>query len=99
MKLTYLAMIGTALAVSACVETTEQPATQSPGDASDLAGFVGAKGGQAEGGLQARGYSLVRTEGLTAYWYNPSNTTCARIVTSDGRYSSVTGVPLANCEA
>ena len=91
-------MIGTALIVSGCVETTDQPASQGPGDASELAGFVGAKGGQAEGGLQARGYGPVRTEGLTTYWYNPTNNTCARIVTSEGRYSSVTGVPLANCE-
>lgn len=68
-----------------------------PGDASDIYDFVGAKGGQAEGGLQARGYELARTKGLTAYWYNASRRACAEIVTAEGRYSSVTTVPNSEC--
>ena len=63
----------------------------------DLSAFQGARAGQAEGGLRARGYELVRTEGLTAYWFNRGTGSCARIVTSDGRYSSVTMVPAGRC--
>lgn len=92
-----LTAICVASLLTACVDTTDQPVSQTPGDGSDLAGFVGAKAGQAENGLQVRGYSLVRTEGLTAYWYNASNLTCAKIVTSQGKYSSVDVVPLSNC--
>ena len=89
--------LGAAVALGACGDKQNDVAATSQGDASDLADFVGAKGGQAEGGLNQRGYSLVRTEGLTAYWYNPTNNTCAQIVTSDGRYSSITGVAPSLC--
>lgn len=104
MKIQIIATICAAGLLSACVEVADQPpivlspAVQPAGDGSDLAGFVGAKAGQAENGLRVRGYNLVRTEGLTAFWYNPSNRTCARIVTSQGKYSSVTAVPLTNCD-
>ena len=63
----------------------------------DLSAFVGARAGQAEGGLRARGYELARTEGLTAFWFNRGTGSCARIVTAEGRYSSVTMVPASNC--
>lgn len=63
----------------------------------DLSAFVGARAGQAEGGLTARGYQPTRTEGLTTYWFNRATGSCARIVTSNGRYESVTMVPASNC--
>lgn len=65
--------------------------------AGDLADFVGAKGGQAEMGLNNKGYQLARTEGLTAYWWNEGSGNCARIVTADGRYQSIDMVPPADC--
>ena len=63
----------------------------------DLSAFVGARAGQAEGGLQARGYEPTRTKGLTTFWFNRGTGSCARIVTSNGRYESVTMVPASNC--
>jgi len=83
------------VALAACVEDTGgEPAVGSP---SDLSSFQGARAGQAEMGLQNLGYELVRTQGLTAYWFNRSTGACAEIVTSDGRYSSVTMLPAQDC--
>jgi hypothetical protein len=65
--------------------------------AGDLADFVGAKGGQAEMGLNNKGYQLARTEGLTAFWWNAGSGSCARIVTADGRYQSIDMVSPADC--
>ena len=63
----------------------------------DLTAFQGAKAGQAEMGIQNLGYEAVRTQGLTTYWQNRSTGACARIVTSDGRYSSVTMLSPGDC--
>jgi hypothetical protein len=60
------------------------------GSSTDVTAFEGARGGQAEGGLRALGYEPVRSEGLTTYWFNRDIGACARITTSDGRYSDVT---------
>ncbi|MEO9780628.1 MAG: hypothetical protein ABJH07_21330 [Sedimentitalea sp.] len=98
MKLNILAAIVFSGLLAACADTPDTPAAQTPGDGADLAGFAGAKAGQAENGLQVRGYNLVRTEGLIGYWYNATNLTCAKIVTSQGLYSSVDVVPLSNCD-
>ena len=64
---------------------------------STLAGFEGARAGQAEMGIQNLGYELTRSEGLTSYWFNRSNGACARITTSDGRYSDITMLPFGDC--
>ena len=87
------------LALAGCVEDTgsSAPGTPSVGSSSDLTAFVGARAGQAEMGIQNLGYELIRTEGLTAFWFNRSTGACARIVTSDGRYSSVTMLPSGDC--
>ncbi len=63
------------------------------GSSSDLSWLEGARAGQAESGIRALGYELIRTEGLTAFWFDRATGDCARIVTSDGRYSSVTMLP------
>lgn len=73
---------------------TPPATTPNPGDLSD---FVGARGGQAEMGLQSRGYEAARTEGLTTYWYNAGTGDCAEIVTAEGRYKSVTPVSPGEC--
>ena len=71
-----------------------QPAV---GSSTDVTDFEGARAGQAEGGLQALGYEPVRTEGLTTFWYNYDTGACARIRTSNGRYSDVTMLPAGDC--
>lgn len=65
--------------------------------AGDLSDIVGARGGQAEGGLRVRGYRPVRTVGLTTYWWNDRSGACSRIVTAHGRYRSVTPVAASEC--
>ena len=78
---------------------TESPAPWQPsvGSSTDLTAFEGARAGQAEMGIQNLGYELVRSQGLTSYWFNRSTGACAEITTSDGRYSKVTMLPAADC--
>lgn len=85
-------------ALSACMEE-RAPLAGLPqvGSATDITAFQGARGGQAEMGIQALGYEAVRSEGLTTYWLNRGTGACARIVTSDGRYASVVMVPSGSC--
>ncbi|MCT8973793.1 lipoprotein [Microbaculum marinisediminis] len=83
-----------------CGQSGGAPATATAtagGPPADIADMVGAKGGQAEMGLNARGYELARTKGLTAFWWNASTSTCAQIVTSDGRYKTINSVAPNNC--
>lgn len=86
------------LALVGCVETSDpdigQPAV---GSSSDLTAFEGARAGQAEMGIQNLGYQLIRTQGLTAYWFNPSTGACAAITTADGRYANVDMLPAEDC--
>lgn len=67
------------------------------GSSSDLSAFEGARAGQAEMGITSLGYAPARSEGLTTWWYNAETGACARIVTSDGRYSSVDMVSASDC--
>lgn len=78
---------------------TPPPAAGQPavGSSTDLTAFEGARAGQAEMGIQNLGYTLIRTEGLTAFWFNRDTGACARIVTDQGRYSSVTMLPAEDC--
>ncbi len=89
-------------ALSGCVEDTgsasaPEPGMPSVGSSTDVTSFQGARAGQAEGGLQALGYEAIRSEGLTTWWFNRSTGACARITTSDGRYSDVTMLPAEDC--
>lgn len=90
-------LVATLMPLAACVEDTGAVGTPAVGSASDLSSFEGARAGQAEMGIQNLGYQLIRTEGLTAYWFNRSTGACARITTSDGRYSDVTMLPAEDC--
>jgi hypothetical protein len=78
---------------------SEPPASSAPavGSASDLSSFEGARAGQAENGIYNLGYEPIRTEGLTTWWFNRETGACARIMTSDGRYSDVTMLPAEDC--
>ncbi|WP_109464880.1 hypothetical protein [Albibacillus kandeliae] len=96
-KLAAAAFFVSGLAACETTTTTTIAGTPSVGSSSDLTAFQGAKGGQAEMGIQALGFQPARTRGLTTWWYNPSTGACAEIVTSDGRYSSVTMLPSSAC--
>ena len=74
--------------------STEQPTI---GSSTDLTAFEGARAGQAEMGIQNLGYELIRSEGLTSFWFNRDTGACARITTSDGRYSDVSMIPSNDC--
>lgn len=101
MHLRYLALLTAILPLSACVEDGDTgpaaSAATSAGTAADLSSFEGARAGQAEMAIEDLGYTAYRTEGLTTYWLNASANTCARIVTADGRYESVTMIPATDC--
>ena len=97
MKLNTLGVIAAICALAACQDTGVDTAMPAVGSDSNLMAFEGAKAGQAEMGIQSLGYELIRTEGLTAYWFNRSTGACAEIVTSDGRYSSVKMLPSGDC--
>lgn len=92
-----LVLAAALVTLAACVETTDSAGAPAVGSSSDLSSFVGARAGQAEMGIQNLGYELIRTEGLTAFWFNRSTGACARITTSDGRYSDVTMLPAQDC--
>lgn len=59
----------------------------------ELADFVGAKAGQAEGGLNNLGYQ----NSGGSYWYNASEGVCVHMPVSQGRFKSVDIVKPANC--
>lgn len=88
-------------AAAGCVETSSPttPPTGQPsvGSSTDLTAFEGARAGQAEMGIQNLGYELIRTDGLTAFWFNRGTGACARITTSNGRYSDVIMLPAEDC--
>lgn len=98
MKLQTLVLPILALGLlAACDAPATAPGTPAVGSASDLSSFEGARAGQAEMGIQNLGYELIRTEGLTAFWFNRATGACARVTTSDGRYSDVTMLPAGDC--
>jgi hypothetical protein len=66
-----------------------------------LEDLVGARAGQAENALRARGYDFVRAEAgddrRYAYWWSQDRRLCVVIATMDGRYSSVSPTPAPDC--
>ena len=86
-----------ALPLAACVEDTGSAGSPEVGSASDLSAFQGARAGQAEMGIQNLGYELIRTDGLTQYWFNRSTGACAELRVADGRYQSVQMLPAQDC--
>lgn len=97
MKLNTIGVIAAICALAGCQDTGSDASMPTVGSDSNLIAFEGARAGQAEMGIQNLGYELIRTEGLTAYWFNRSTGACAQIVTSDGRYSSVKMLPTGDC--
>ena len=92
-----LIAIASSAALAGCVEDTGSSGTPAVGSSSDLSSFEGARAGQAEMGIQNLGYEPIRSEGLTTWWFNRATGACARITTSNGRYSEVTMLPAQDC--
>lgn len=101
MKSKVLLAIGTMCisALAACDGSSGSVDASAPtvGSSSDLSSFEGARAGQAEMGIQSLGFELIRSEGLTSYWFNKESGACARITTSEGRYSDVAMLPSGDC--
>lgn len=97
MKMKFAVVLTALLPLTACMEDTASAGRPAVGSSSDLSSFKGARAGQAEMGIQNLGYELIRTDGLTAYWFNRATGACARITTSQGRYSDVTMLPAQDC--
>lgn len=101
--LPYVALCAAFAAMTACAPAGGGgSASQLPSSAptpTDITSFEGARAGQAENGIRNLGYEIARQEGLTTYWLNSSTQDCARIVTGDGRYQSVTRVSSTECGA
>lgn len=97
MKLNVIAAALLVLPLAACVEETPQADLPAVGSVTDLTAFQGARAGQAEMGIMNLGYEPIRSEGLTTFWFNRATGACARIVTGDGRYQSVTMLPAGDC--
>ena len=87
------------IALAGCVEDTGGSSASAPsvGSSTDLTAFEGARAGQGEMGIQNLGYELIRSDGLTSYWFNRATGACAAITTADGRYSNVTMLPAGDC--
>ena len=96
LSLALVALSGCVSEESVKTESTA-PGQPSVGSSTDLTAFEGAPAGQGEMGIQKLGYELIRSKGLTSYWFNRSTGACAEITTSDGRYSKVTMLPAADC--
>lgn len=64
---------------------------------SGLGDLVGARGAGGETQLGFRGYSLQRSSGGANYWWNGDSRTCAKVVTSDGRYQSIDTASASDC--
>ena len=97
MKLNSIGVIAAVCTLAACKDTGTDASMPTVGSDSNLTAFEGARAGQAEMGIRNLGSELVRTEGLTAYWFNRETGACAAITTSDGRYSKVTMLPGQDC--
>lgn len=59
----------------------------------ELADYVGARAGQAEGGLTNLGYENV----MGSYWWNAGEGVCVHMPVSQGKFKSVDIVKPGNC--
>jgi hypothetical protein len=84
------------LAASALVS-----AQASARSASQMSDLVGARAGQSEAEVEARGFiSVDGHEGrgsVYSYWWHARDKNCIQIRTNDGRYASITDAPNSDC--
>jgi hypothetical protein len=66
-----------------------------------LGDLVGVKGRDGEGELEKRGYVFHHTSksetSAFSYWWHPGQSTCIRVLTTDGRYERITKTGNADC--
>jgi hypothetical protein len=95
---TFVGRAGLALAGASLLLT---PAAALAAKASDLRDLVGARAGQAEGDLEARGWASTSVHktgsGSHAYWWNAQGKNCVRVSTRDGRYDAITDARNSDC--
>ena len=97
------ALIGSLIAGGSSSQAAPQTTTVVVGQpVSSLSDLVGAKGGQAEGALQRRGYTYVKAsqQADSAYsnWRENSTGNCIAIRTTDGRYAAIVYAPKSDCQ-
>ena len=89
------ATLCTALAVSGV------PAAAQGQVPSDVADLLGARGGDGEFQMQARGYNLHHTAqsatSVYTYWWQGNSKKCVRVRTENGRYQQIDSVGNADC--
>ncbi len=75
-------VLGVAPGLAACDDGSSSSGQPSVDSSSDLTTFQGAPVGQAEMGIQNLGFEIIRSDGLTNYWFNRDTGACAAITTS-----------------
>lgn len=65
-----------------------------PGDIADL---VNASAASGQTQLLARGYKKTIQQDQATFWWNPTTTICARVVTGNGRLQSIGAAELRYC--
>ena len=70
-------------------------------NAASLSDLVGARAGQAEGELEARGFTYITGHkghsSSHTYWWDDRDDNCVHVKTSDGRYTSITDASRSDC--
>lgn len=61
--------------------------------------LIGARAGQAENNLRARGYALDHSSGGVQYWWHAGNRECINLFVSNGRYDTIDRRPTSECNA
>lgn len=61
--------------------------------------LIGARVGQGENSLRARGYAFDHSDGGVQYWWNAGDRECINLFVSDGRYDTIDRRPTSECNA
>ena len=61
--------------------------------------LIGARAGQGENSLRARGYTPDHNDGGVQYWWNAGSGECINLYVSDGRYDTIDRRPNSECNA
>ncbi len=64
---------------------------------SDLRDLLGARGSSFDGEMESRGYTLIKTMGIAAFWWNGNSNTCVSAAIDNGRISSIQGTSASDC--
>ncbi|WP_265564442.1 hypothetical protein [Sphingomicrobium arenosum] len=99
-----------ALLLAACQQdepaaeaSLEESAPTMPASAERIADLVGARGGQAEAQIMARGFTLAEDAGYKtadashSFWWHAGDGGCVQVVTREGRYAEILDADPAVC--